>query len=83
LLIKRVGERSTGQLAGCVPARGEQGIAGSKRIGRLLGQAGVLAGSRDTPGLGQHLEEQAAAEGGPAVAAGYDDCAVFGIERFW
>ena len=80
--VKRVGERRAGQLAGGVPAGGEDGVAGAQRIGRLLGQLRKFASGGDPAGFAQHLEEQAPGERGPAVAAGGGQ-GVCGFCRRW
>ena len=69
LFEKRVGELGAGDLARRVPAGGEQGIAGAKGVGGLLRQLRPAARLADPPGLGERLEEEAAGEGRPAVAA--------------
>ena len=64
-----VGQRIAGHERGGVPAGGEQRVALTQRVRRLPGEAGISERPADPPGRGEHLEEQLAREGRPAVAA--------------
>jgi hypothetical protein len=70
LLESLVGERIASNQGGGVPAGGEQRIAIAQRVGGLLGEPGIGQGQADPPGIGEHLQEELAREGSPAVAAG-------------